>query len=78
MAKQTLCNMCGRVINERTDTCDFSIHTTLGYSSRNDGMRLDFDLCATCEDALIGELSAKCKIPPLSGDDCWEDDYGDD
>lgn len=66
MAKQMLCNMCGRVIDELQETCDFSIHTVLGYSSHNGGCILDFDLCPTCEDILIGELSAKCKIPLLT------------
>lgn len=67
MAKQTLCNMCGRVIDEHQVACDFSIHTVMGYSSHNDGRTLDFDLCPTCEDVLIGELSIRCKIPLLSG-----------
>lgn len=68
MAKQTICNKCGRVIDESRDTCDFSIHTIMGYCSYNEGRLLDLDLCPTCGDAVIGELSAKCKIPLLSDD----------
>lgn len=66
MAKRTVCNLCGKTIDEFMATCDFSVHTLLGYGSRHNGDFLDLDLCPDCADVLIDTLQEKCKVPVLS------------
>lgn len=62
MAKRTVCNLCGKTVDERVMDCDFSIHTSLGYGSKYDGDWLDIDLCPECADKVIDALQDKCKI----------------
>lgn len=66
MAKQTICNMCGSVIDGTCEDVDFSLHTRLGYGSGFDGRDVDFDLCCECGDQMIEELIKRCKVSPLS------------
>lgn len=63
MAKQTICNLCGKIL---VTECDLSIHTRLGYGSKYDGSLIDLDLCPECTDKLIDAMKAKCKVPLLS------------
>lgn len=66
MAKQTVCNLCGKIVDERMIECQFSLHTMMAYGSRHDGDLLDIDLCPGCADKVIEELQEKCKIPVLT------------
>lgn len=66
MAKQTICNLCGKTVDEHMMECQFSIHTMMTYGSRHDGDLLDIDLCQECADKVIEALQEKCKIPLLT------------
>ena len=62
MAVQTLCNCCGKVIEEDSYVY-FSLHTRAGYGSAFDGDSINLDLCAECADETIRSLSKTCKVP---------------
>lgn len=61
MAREYLCNMCGKKLDEYDIDEKFSLDRRLGYGSRNDGGMLELDLCCDCMDDLI----SKCKINPV-------------
>jgi hypothetical protein len=63
MAKETICNQCGRVFDIWDTQANFSIRGQLGYGTKYDGERLELDLCCDCMERLIGT----CVIPPVSG-----------
>lgn len=67
MAKQTICNMCEKIVDETYGQPNISIHKRLGYESCFDGCAFDFDLCHECADLMIRELKMRCKLPVIIG-----------
>lgn len=61
MAKEIICNKCGKKFDMWDTQEDFSIYRHCGYGSEHDGSDLELDLCCECMDKLIAE----CKISPI-------------
>lgn len=62
MAKETICNKCGKQFNLWDTQEDFSIKRHLGYGTKYDGGKLNIKLCCDCMEKLIDE----CGISPIS------------
>ncbi len=62
MAKEIVCNKCGRVLDFWDIQEDFSIKRDLGYGTKYDGEKLDIHLCCNCVEKFIDE----CIIYPIS------------
>lgn len=60
-AKEMYCNLCGKRFSFWDEQEKYSIHTTCGYGSENDGATIELDLCCDCMDALV----KKCIINPI-------------
>lgn len=61
MAKETICNKCGKHFDMWDKSEDFSFYAQLGYGTKYDGSTLKLDLCCSCMEKLIDE----CKISPI-------------
>lgn len=61
MAKEIICNKCGKKFDLWDTQEDFSIYRHCGYGSSYDGSELELDLCCECMDKLIAE----CAISPI-------------
>lgn len=61
MAKETVCNKCGKKFDIWDTQENFSIYTRLGYGTKYDGDNLELDLCCECMEKLIAE----CAISPI-------------
>lgn len=62
MAKETICNKCGKKFDFWDTQENFSISKILGYGTKYDGSVLELDLCCECMNKLISE----CAVSPLS------------
>lgn len=62
MAKEIVCNKCGKPLDLWDTQEDFSIRRSLGYGTKYDGDKLDIHLCCNCMEKLIDE----CNISPIS------------
>lgn len=66
MAKQIICNVCGKAIDQIFENqLVISIHNYIGYGSKHDGDKIDLDICADCFDKLVDGFREKCAINPL-------------
>ena len=61
MAKETICNMCGKKFDFWDTQEGFSINADLGYGTKFDGGTLELDLCCSCMEKII----ESCAIPPV-------------
>lgn len=61
VAKEIICNKCGKKFDMWDTQEDFSIYRHCGYGSQYDGSELELDLCCDCMDKLIAE----CAISPI-------------
>lgn len=61
MAKEIICNKCGKKFNIWDTQEDYSIYKQLGYGTKYDGASLELDLCCDCMEKLIDE----CVILPV-------------
>lgn len=61
MAREYICNRCGKKMNEYDIQERLSVCQEMGYGSKFDGEYVEFDLCCDCFDAIIEE----CKISPI-------------
>lgn len=61
MAKDIICNKCGKHFDIWDTQEDFSIYRRLGYGSKHDGDDLELDICCDCMDELIDS----CKVSPI-------------
>ncbi len=62
MAKEIICNKCGKKFDFWDTQEDFSIKKSLGYGTKYDGSTLELNLCCECMEKLIEE----CAISPIS------------
>lgn len=62
MAKEIICNRCGKKFDFWDTQEDFSIERNLGYGTKYDGSILELDLCCECMEKLIED----CVISPIS------------
>ena len=53
MAKEIICNKCGKKFDFWDTQEDFSIERSLGYGTKYDGSTLELDLCCECMEKLI-------------------------
>lgn len=63
MKQGTICNMCGRELDEFDRDQSFTIHGTAGYGSVHDGDIVDLNLCCGCFDRLVEQ----CAVNPIAG-----------
>lgn len=61
MAKETICNKCGKHFDMWDESENFSFYTRLGYGTKYDGSNLKLDLCCSCMEKFIDE----CVISPI-------------
>lgn len=61
MARQYVCNKCGKPFDRWDMQEHFHIYGDLGYGTKHDGSKLELDLCCSCMDALIDD----CEINPI-------------
>jgi hypothetical protein len=61
LAREYICNKCGKRMNEYDIQERLSVYQNLGYGSKFDGERVEIDLCCDCFDTIIEE----CKISPI-------------
>lgn len=61
MAKQYVCNKCGKPFDRWDEQENFHIYGYLGYGTKYDGSTLELDLCCSCMEDLIDE----CKVNPI-------------
>lgn len=61
MAKQIVCNKCGKVFDQWDLNAEAGLWIGLGYGSKHDGEGCDLDLCLNCLDELIDS----CVVSPL-------------
>lgn len=61
MAKQIVCNICGKPFDRWDKQENLHIYRDLGYGTKHDGSFLELDICCACMDTLIEE----CKISPI-------------
>lgn len=61
MAKNIVCNKCGKPFDRWDKQEAFRIYRELGYGTKHDGSKLELDLCCSCMDVLIEE----CAISPI-------------
>lgn len=61
IAKEIICNKCGKKFNFWDTQENFSINTQMGYGTEHDGDILELDLCCSCMEKLINE----CAISPV-------------
>jgi len=73
MAKQLICNKCGKKFDIYDEQEQFSINRWLGYGTKYDGGHLELDLCCKC----MEELIESCKVNPVTMFDCDEDEFAD-
>lgn len=67
MAKgKTLCNMCGKELDEFDLQEKFGHHDTIGYGSKHDEEVCDLDLCGECWDRVMDDLIPRMKINPFT------------
>lgn len=67
MAKgKTLCNVCGKELDEYDEQEHFGLHTRVGYGSKHDCSDVDLDFCCDCFDKLMDKLVPQCKINPIT------------
>lgn len=59
------CNVCGRDTRNTEVHIEIQIHQLIGYGSRYDGEKIDFDVCAKCVDTILEAISKVCKISPI-------------
>lgn len=63
MAKQVICNVCGKQIDQIcADQAVVSIHSSIGYGSKYDGDTFDLDIYCDCFDKLIDGFTEKCAV----------------
>lgn len=60
------CNICGKTFDMWDDQEDFSIYRHIGYGSKYDGCKVEFDMCCDCFDRLLDTLVPQCLINPVS------------
>ena len=64
MARNILCNCCGKKLDS-LDACGVvSISRVLGYGSRYDGAYVEIDICPSCFDRFMDSMA----IPPVLSD----------
>lgn len=61
MAREYICNKCGKKMDEYDIQERLAVYQQLGYGSKFDGERVEIDLCCECFDRIIEE----CKISPI-------------
>lgn len=61
MAKQHVCNKCGKPFDMWDEQENFHIYRDLGYGTKYDGSKLELDLCCKC----LEDLAEQCKISPI-------------
>lgn len=61
MAKETICNKCGKRFDIWDTQENFSISAHMGYGTKYDGDHLELNLCCECMEKLIDE----CIISPI-------------
>ena len=61
MAKEIVCNKCGKKFDVFDKQEAFRLYRHLGYGTKYDGSYLELDLCCECMEQLIEE----CKISPI-------------
>lgn len=64
MAREIICNKCGKKFDIWDIQEDFSIYKHMGYGTEHDGESLELDLCCDCMEKIIKE----CVISPLNED----------
>lgn len=65
MAKQTICNQCGKTFGEWDEANHFGLRQRFGYGSEHDGDEFELDLCCKCADKLVNHLVSICQVNPL-------------
>lgn len=65
MAKQTICNWCGKIMNSLDRKNGVSLYSLVGYGSTYDGQEINLDLCPLCTTEFINLNNQKCKISLL-------------
>jgi hypothetical protein len=63
MARQTICNWCGKTMTSVDKMGGVDLHTTIGYGTTLDGESLDFDCCPECLEEFLKTMNSLCKIP---------------
>lgn len=64
MARNILCNCCGKKLDS-LDACGaVSISRILGYGSKYDGAYVEIDICPSCFDRFMDSMA----IPPVLSD----------
>ena len=61
MAKEIVCNRCGKKFDIWDTQEDFTIRTQMGYGTKYDGDDLEIHLCCDCMEMLIDG----CIISPI-------------
>lgn len=61
MAKNTVCNKCGKPFDRWDELEQFCIHQQCGYGTKYDGLEIELDLCCHCFEELVEE----CEISPI-------------
>lgn len=64
MAKEIICNRCGKKFDIWDAQEDFTIQTQMGYGTKFDGDSLEIHLCCSCMEMLIDG----CIISPIKSD----------
>lgn len=57
----SVCNLCGKPLDEWDAQEDFHMHTHVGYGSVHDMEEVDLRLCCDCFDKLVGA----CTVSPV-------------
>lgn len=63
----TLCNLCGKSLNEVDLNFDFGLDFEVGYGSKYDLDRFSARFCCRCFDKMVEHLIRRCKINPIIG-----------
>ena len=61
----TRCNMCGKPFDEWDYQENFSFKSYIGYGSKYDSNKRDFNLCCDCFDKIMDFIIPQCAILPL-------------
>ena len=61
MAKDIICNKCGKKFDIWDTQESFSIYRHLGYGTKYDSNNLELDLCCDCMEKLVDE----CIVSPI-------------
>ena len=67
MARQYICNKCGRAIKK--EDVAMAMDTRMGYGSGYDTFNVRYELCTECADSEVRRMESEFRVSPL--EECY-------